>query len=162
MLRVRFCPDVLTVKEQSAMSGDDERDRRRPNSGKRVVVGMFVFAVLITGALWFYWYYHTQPFIPLQKAIAAEFPNSAPRVDGGQRRIHRNSPRLLWVVMRVEFDPASDELADRTANRVVELAREHLNLANYDQVNIRLFRGEPEKTIHRRDLEVPLKDPDEP
>ena len=118
---------------------------------------MFTFGVLSTGALWTYWFYHTQPFIPLQQAISAEFKGSAPRVDGGARKLHKGTPTLLWIIMRVDFRPDLDrEKAATVSKRVVELSQEHLDLTEFEQLNIRLFFGELEKEIHTLDAEVPI------
>ena len=118
---------------------------------------MFAFASLATGTLWTYWYYHTAPFIPLQQAIAAEFHGSAPRVDGGRRRMHKGTPSQLWIIMRVEFDVENDDATvERTVTRVAELAHEHLQLDEFEQLKIRLFRGEPEKYLHKRDIYIQL------
>lgn len=136
----------------------DSSDRQPGEiSGRIVVLSMFVFAVTATGALWTYWYYHSAPFVPLQVAIAEEFSGSSPRVDGGQRKMHKETSTLLWIIMRVEFDPEQDANQSlKTFHRVLELAREHLDLNPYEQLNVRLFRGDPEKTIHSRDLSVTL------
>ncbi len=134
------------------------RKRRRGEvPGKVVVAIMFTFGVLCTGALWTYWFYHTQPFIPLQIAISAEFKGSAPRVDGGARKLHKGTPKLLWIIMRVDFRPDLDrEKSATVSKRVVELSQENLDLTKFEQLNIRLFFGELEKEIHTLDAEVPI------
>ena len=134
------------------------RKRRRGEiPGAAVIAVMFTFGVLSTGALWTYWFYHTQPFIPLQQAISAEFKGSAPRVDGGARKLHKGTPTLLWIIMRVDFRPDLDrEKAATVSKRVVELSQEHLDLTEFEQLNIRLFFGELEKEIHTLDAEVPI------
>ena len=127
-------------------------------SGKAVVFVMFAFGSVATGVLWLFWSYHTLPFIPLQKAISAAYPGSAPRVDGGQRKMHADTPRLLWIVMRVNYDPINDKPeAQGTVDRVVAMAHQHVDTAVYDQINVRLFRGEPERRLHTQDFEVPLR-----
>jgi hypothetical protein len=118
---------------------------------------MLFFGVVLTGVLWTYWYYHTAPFSDLQRAIGTEFKHSSPRVDGGQRRKHLGGTRLLWVIMRVPYLPESDpERSQKTADRVVELVRLHAQVSDFDQVNVRLFYGEPERVLHKRDFEVVL------
>lgn len=127
-------------------------------SGRKLVVLMFAFGILASGTLWTYWYYHTAPFVPLQRAISAEFPGSAPRVDGGQRKIHRGTPTLLWVIARVDFRPDQDsEKARQMVDRIVELTKTTIDSSDYEQVNVRLFQGELEKMIHKRDFPVRLK-----
>jgi hypothetical protein len=120
---------------------------------------MFAFGGIATAILWYFWYYHTQPFVPLQKAIAAQYPDSQPRVNGGQRRMHRDTPRLLWVVMRVTYHPIDDKPeAQATVDKVIELARKHVDIAEYDQINVRLFRGDPENQLFKQDFEVSVRD----
>ena len=142
-----------------------ESNGRRGVSGRPVVAGMMAFGLLASGTLWTYWSYHTAPFIPMQVAIANEFPGSAPRVDGGQRKMHKGTPKLLWVVMQVEFNPVADTVrAHEVTRRVMVLARDNLDLTQFDQLNLRQFYGEPEKQLHRVDFEVPLTNgqPEEP
>jgi hypothetical protein len=127
-------------------------------SGPLVIAIMFAFASIATGILWFYWYYHSAPFAPLQKAIAEEFRLSAARVDGGQRRMHKDSPRLLWIVLRVDFQPDEGEASLSAVGRIADLAEKHVDLASYDQLNVRLFIGEPEKYLHKQDYKIPIID----
>jgi len=125
--------------------------------GWKLVFAMLIFGALTTGTLWGYWYYHSAPFIPLQIAIAEEFPGSAPRVDGGQRKMHQGTDALLWIIMRVDFNPqAEPEKSRLTVDRVVELAQATIDLDNYEQLTVRLFFGDLEKEIHKSDFEVPL------
>jgi hypothetical protein len=130
-------------------------------SGPMVVAVMVAFGAIATGALWVYWYYHSAPFIPLQRAISAEFPRSSPRVDGGRRRMHKGTPSEIWIIMRVEFDVESDEVASTAAvQRVKELANEHLTPGDYELLHVRLYRGDPEQFLHKRDVDIPLGDVD--
>jgi len=127
--------------------------------GWKLVFAMLAFGAAATGTLWGYWYYHSAPFIPLQIAIAEEFPESAPRVDGGQRKMHRGTEALLWIIMRVKFDPQTEPEKSRlTVDRVVELAHEKVDLQSYEQLTVRLFFGDLEKEIHKADFEVSLID----
>jgi hypothetical protein len=127
-------------------------------SGKSVVFTMFTFGGIATAVLWYFWFYHTEPFIPLQKAIASAYPGSQPRVDGGQRKMHADTPRLLWVVMRVTYHPIDDKPeAQATVDKVIQLARKHLDASEFDQINVRLFRGDPENQLFKCDFEVQLR-----
>ena len=120
---------------------------------------MLAFGAIATAALWVYWYYHSAPFVPLQRAISAEFPRSSPRVDAGQRKIHKGTPAEIWIIMRVEFDlEADDDTPLATADRVKELVNEHLNKGQYDTLHVRLYRGKPEQYIQKRDIDMPLGD----
>ena len=131
-------------------------------AGPAVVALMVAFGAIATAALWVYWYYHSAPFVPLQRAISAEFPRSSPRVDGGQRKIHKGTPAEIWIIMRVEFDLESDDATPQAAaDRVKELVNEHLNKGQYDTLHVRLYRGKPEQYIQKRDIDMSLID-DEP
>jgi hypothetical protein len=59
--------------------------------------------------------------------------------------------------MRVEFNPVADtDRAYEVTRRVMVLARDNLDLSQFDQLNLRQFYGEPEKELHSVDFEVPL------
>jgi hypothetical protein len=126
--------------------------------GPYVVLGMFAFGILITGLLFAYWHYHTAPFQKLQSAIAEEFPGSRPRVEGGQQKQHKETPRILRVIMKVDYHPESDlKTSNQTADRVLELAELYHDLAPYDLVEIHLYWPEKEQKIHEFLIERPLK-----
>lgn len=128
-------------------------------SGQAVVALMVAFGAIATASLWVYWYYHSAPFVPLQRAIAQEFPRSSPRVDAGQRKIHKGTPAEIWIIMRVEFDLESDDAKPlAAADRVKELVNEHLNKGQYDTLHVRLYRGKPEQYIQKRDIDIPLRE----
>jgi hypothetical protein len=118
-------------------------------SGRWLVVGMFAFAITTTSILYLYWKMHVGPFLPLQKALAAQFDDSRPLVEGGQRKMHKNTPRILRITMKVDFDPTADEAqAGAFADRVVEFTRAHYSeLSAYEVLEIHLFYPQPEKTI---------------
>ena len=124
-------------------------------SGTKVVFAMFSMGVLATGLLWFYWDLHLQPFMPLQTALAEEFEKSSPRVDGGQRKSHKGTPRVLRVVMRVPFDPNSSAAEVQTAihqrvERTIELARVYSAFEEYDVLDVHLFQEEKEQRISQK------------
>lgn len=131
---------------------------KRPHelSGRWVVVGMFVFAAAATGGMWVYWKLHIAPFLPLQEALAEAFPGSRPRVEGGQRKMSKNTPRILRITARVDFDPTRDQNAaevDRFADRLAAVAREKQNdLSSYELLELHLFWPEPEQEIRQRTI----------
>lgn len=124
-----------------------------------MVLAMFAFAITATGLLYVYWRMHIAPFLPLQKALAATFKDSRPRVEGGQRKIHKGTPRILRVTMKIDFDPNADEARTTTfANRVVAFVREHQDLAPWEILEIHFYWPEPEKELHEWVLERSLND----
>ncbi len=127
-------------------------------SGRAVVLGMFAFAIVMTGALWGYWEFYTRPFRPLQYAINAEFPNSSPRVIGGEHKSHKQVfPSTLRLVIRVDFDPtdAADAVIEPYTSRLLALAAAHVDLSPYEQVEIHLVHRVPEAETQQRSFVFP-------
>ena len=68
------------------------------------------------------------------------------------------TPKLLWVILRVYYEPESDpDRSRKVVDRVVVLARQTLDVSEYDQINVRLYSGEPEHALHKLETEVRLK-----
>jgi hypothetical protein len=117
-----------------------------------MVLGMLVFGVLTTSSMWIYWTLHVGPFRPFQDALAAAFPHSSPRVDGGQRKMHKGTPKILRVVLRVEFDPVTESArGEEVVNVVEQIARKHLDLDAYEQLEVFLFQGVPEQEVRQQE-----------
>lgn len=116
-------------------------------------MGMFLFAIVMSTGLWVYWYFHTKPFQAFQLAIAQAFPKSYPRVEGGQQRIHKGTPRILRVTMKVPFNP-KDETAEQQVQSVMtrleQLAQQHTEFASYDRFEVHLVQPQPEHASHVR------------
>lgn len=127
-------------------------------SGRVVVVSMFAFGIAATSALWTYWAFHTGPFRPLQDALAKEIPGSLPRVDGGQRKLRKGLPKILRAVLRVDFDPVTESAkGEQMLNRVETIARRHIDLDQYDVLDVYLYQGVPEQVIREKEYERKLK-----
>jgi hypothetical protein len=125
-------------------------------SGRWVVLAMFAFGISATALLWLYWELHTQPFRALQQAIVHEFPGSNPRVQGGQKKMHKHTPRVLQIVMRVDFDPVAGEAeSNQVAERIAELARRNHDVATYDVIEIGLFLLRAEEDPRMRTIRFP-------
>lgn len=120
--------------EQFQIGGD------RRLSGKPIVLGMLIFAGVMVCLFWLYWKLHTAPFEPLQQAIVKEFPDSGPLVQGGQHKKHKDTPRILRVVLKVDFDPTfDDKRAEQIYSRIAILSGRHQDLESYDQLEVHLF-----------------------
>lgn len=131
---------------------------RREFAGRHVVAVVFVFAIAVVGVLYGYWRLHVGPFVPLQRAILAEFPESAPRVEGGQRKMHKGTPRVLRIVLKVGFDPRSETVrGDRIVEVLEDLARRHVDWDSYDLFEVHLFEQIPEKSYVSRTIERDLR-----
>lgn len=132
-------------------------------SGRWMVAGIFVFAITATGFLYGYWKLHIGPFVPLQKALAKEFERSRPRVEGGQRKMHKGTPRILRITMKIDFDPDANEgRTNEFAGRVASFARANFDLSTYEILEVHFFWPEPEKKIHEWTAELPTEGIDRP
>jgi hypothetical protein len=132
----------------------------REFSGTKLVIGLFVFATMMGMGLWTYWYLHTRPFQPLQMAIHQEFPKSYPRVQGGQRKMHQNTPRILRIMLTVQFDPKPPEADEQVAamvERLEELARQHIDFDSYEQFEVHLVQRRPEHDSLTRTVTYEIK-----
>lgn len=112
-----------------------------------VVAGMVLFGVTMIGLLYLYWELYTRPFRPLQAALAIEFPGSSPRVVGGKPKSHLpQSPAILRVIIRVPWNPREQESRAReTANELTVICGQHVELTDYDRMEIVLMHRRPEQ-----------------
>src|SRR5580704_16787985 len=100
-------------------------------SGRWVVLAMLGFGVIMTGGIWVFSKFELEPFQPLARAIKAEVPESHPHVKGGHPK---KGPPLLRIVMQVGFTPhETDDRVTQIVDRVVALAKEHIDLAGYEK-----------------------------
>lgn len=133
-------------------------------SGTKVVVAMFALAITATSILWFYWDMHLMPYMPLQAALAEEFENCSPRVDGGQRKMHKGTKMILRVVMRVPFDPTLSDMdvQDQIETRITrtrELAETRVsNFYKFETLEVHMYYQLKEKTIQQKTFEKTLKE----
>lgn len=119
-------------------------------SGRWTVAGIFAFGVCMVTLLWAYWELHTRPFRPLQYAIADEFPDSQPTVIGGKHKSHKlESKSTLRIIVRVDkddFDPVTNiARREERATKLYRLAKQHLDLSQYEILEIHLTQRNPEK-----------------
>ena len=139
-----------------------EAEIRPFRGGRYLVLAMFAMGFTATGLLFLYWNLHLMPFMPLQEAIVAEFEDSAPRVEGGYRKMHRDSIALLRIVMRVPFDPtiSSDEvdgILETHMLRLRELSSQHVSLDEYQMLEVHFYHPVKEKDIRERAMRRDLK-----
>jgi hypothetical protein len=127
-------------------------------SGRGMVLAMLAFGTMTTATMWIYWTLHVGPFRPLQDAIAAAFPHSSPRVDGGQRKMHKGTPKILRIVMRVEFDPTKEtNRGEAVVDAVEKIARQHVDLDAYEKLELYLFQGVPEQDVRQQEYSRELQ-----
>ena len=134
----------------------------RAISGRKVVVGMFVFGICATGLLFLYWKLHLMPFMPLQEAIETEFPGSAPRVEGGQEKMQKDTPTILRIVMKSQTDPTAVDIESLRAisavrTRVAELAKEKVQLPDLDFIELHIYKLLQEQEIRKKSFRLDVK-----
>lgn len=130
-------------------------------SGRVVVIGMFAFAACLTAFLSYYWNKHIEPFMPLQLAIEQEWKGSSPRVEGGQRKISKGTPKILRVTLRVPFDPNADKNEQLARNRIqviADIAGRHLELPEYEILTVNFYQENPGGVLRKRTIETPIAD----
>jgi len=125
-------------------------------SGRWVVIGILVFAITVTGTMWVYWRLQDGPFIPLEQALSTQFKGSRPRVEGGQLKMHTNSPMILQITMKVDFDPTREtERFEAFTGRVARFTRQRFDVQPYQILEIHLFQPLPEKEIRQKQIRIP-------
>jgi len=120
--------------------------------GRWVVIAMLLFGVALTATTWVYWKLHVAPYLPLQKLLAEKYEGSRPRVEGGQRKMHKGTPRILRVTMQLKFDPEAKDgqrrVDDFSRDVAAFVARNYPELADYEILELNLYWPRPE-TEHK-------------
>ncbi len=125
-------------------------------AGKPVVLGMFLFAMIVSLTLWGYWKLHTEPFRGLTDKLAESFPGSNPRVEGGKHGMHKKTPSILRIVMRVPYNPNLDDQKYKSQlGRILEIASQSGMLEPYDVCEVHLFYQPAEQTPEIRSQKIP-------
>ncbi len=114
-------------------------------SGRVLIFCMFLFATCVTAGLWTYWELHTRPFRPLTDELGSRFPGSSPRVEGGKHGLHRETPSVLRIIMRVPFSPVqAEEQYQQRLREVLEVTRSISSIEAYEIYEIHFFQQLPE------------------
>ena len=132
----------------------------RSISGKLILLVIFAFAACMTAFLWIYSVKHIGPFQPLRAKLAEAFPDSTPKVEGGQRKIHKKTPPILRVVMKVDFDLNEQQsvTAEEYAKKVVDIVQNNFDLSTFEVLEIHLFKPEPEQQRQTWSTEIDIKE----
>ncbi len=144
-------PTSSTAESSSSLPPDGKSPREF--SGTKLIIGLFLFATLMSLGLWTFWYFHAKPFQPLQLAIHQAYPKSYPQVQGGQLKMHKNTPRILRITLKVTFDPnprESDQQVMAMVEGLEELARQHIDLPSYELLEVHLVQRVPEHDSRTR------------
>ena len=116
---------------------------------------MFAMGIGATALLYGYWTLHLMPFMPLQEAIVAEFPGASPRVDGGKKRMHKDTPTILRIVMKSHIDPTGTDADSVNAmtvlrKRIAELVVEKVNFPGMNFIELHVYQLLQEKEIREK------------
>ena len=115
---------------------DTSRSSRR---GVWLVIGLLGFGLLLTGGLYVYLTLHRGPFLELTVALAEEFPDSAPHVEGGKRRLDEPGDRILRVVMKRPPSVEPGRESQIFAKRIARFIAGRDELARFDVLEIHLY-----------------------
>lgn len=150
------------------MSNPEEPTSRPFLTGRKVVASMFLMGICATAFLYGYWTLHLMPFMPLQEAIVAEFPGSAPRVNGGKRKLHKDTPGMLQIGMKLKFDPTSSDPKSVASianlqTRVHDLVREKVEMQKLDWkldvIELYVYQLIQEQEIRERSFRLDFRNP---
>ncbi|RLS33301.1 MAG: hypothetical protein DWH78_12725 [Planctomycetota bacterium] len=135
-------------------------------TGRKVVASMFVMGICATAFLYGYWTLHLMPFMPLQEAIVAEFPGSAPRVNGGKKKLHKDTPTILQIGMKLKFDPTGTDAVtvgavQNVQSRIHELVKQKVNFPELDIVELYIYQLQQERDIRERSFRLDYRQPTE-
>lgn len=103
---------------------------------------MFTLGILATAALWIFWTKHLEPFMPMQMALNERFDGATARVDGGQRQLHKGTPSVLSVRIKIPFDPnaeGSSKDVQEVVDECVRLAKLHVEDMQFDEIVVLMY-----------------------
>jgi hypothetical protein len=116
-----------------------------------VVLGMLAFGLCMTGVLFLYWELHTARFREVQEALAARFPGSKPRVEGGRPKSTGEPAETFRVVLQVSFDPEAEPArAERFVDDVLKVAADHEDLRAFETLHVHLYAPDPERRLRQQ------------
>lgn len=131
----------------------------RARSGTWLVVAMFGFGLALATGLYVYLTLHTAPFRSLTAALDDRYPDSAPRVDGGKRRLDRPGERVLRIILKAPFDPEEDESRAESFGRgVAAFAAERRPEMAFDLIEVHLYFERPEQKLSQRTVRVRVEE----
>ncbi len=141
------------------MTTHDPEPSSRRIKGRTIVISLLIFGLVMSGSLYVFQAINTYPFAETQQALAQKFPKSRPRVEGGRLKGKEINPLTFRVTLAVDFNPIENQSRiDALADQVLLVAREHLNLNEYEVAELHFYQPIPEQQILMRDLEIDLAD----
>lgn len=125
-------------------------------SGRVIVIGMIVLGLLSAAGIYTYWSLQMAPFVTVRKALQAEYPHGLVRVEGGKPK---RGPSTLRVIIEVPTTPVEgDPLVHTIVARIVELARQHLDVGRYERLQVFLVHPLTPGQAERLKLEYPFQE----
>ncbi|MCH9656717.1 MAG: hypothetical protein K0U86_16880 [Planctomycetes bacterium] len=126
--------------------------------GRTIVLGLLIFGLLMSGSLYLFQAVNTFQFADTQNALAREFPDSRPRVEGGRLKGKQINPTTFRTTLAVPFNPNDDDVRiQKMADRILEIASENLNLNEYEQAELHFYQAVPEQKIILREIKRDIK-----
>lgn len=141
------------------MTSPDPESKPRPIRGRTIVISLLIFGLVMSGSLYVFQAINTYPFAETQNALAREFPDSRPRVEGGRLKGKENNPVTFRVTLAVPFNPHENDVQiQKMADQILEVAHQHLNLKQYEIAELHFYQPIPEQQILIRDLNINVED----
>ncbi len=140
------------------MTTIDPESQTKVFKGRNIVLGLLIFGLLMSGSLYVFQAVNTFQFADTQNALAKEFPNSRPRVEGGRLKGKKTNPATFRATLAVSFNPnEEDDRIQKMADRIMHLASENLNLNQYEMAELHFYQAIPEQKIILREITRDIK-----
>lgn len=140
------------------MTSIDPESQPRLFKGRTIVFSLLIFGLLMSGSLYVFQAVNSFKFAKTQKALAREFPNSKPRVEGGRLKGKEQNPATLRITMAVAFNPHDHEnRLQKMSDQILEIASENLNLNEFELAELHFYQAIPEQKIIMREIKRDMK-----
>jgi|GEM_PF-2124443 len=140
------------------MTIHDPESQPKLFQGRTIVLSLLLFGLLMSGSLYVFQAVNTYHFADTQNALAKEFPNARPRVEGGRLKGKQKNPATFRTTLAVPFNPhEEDARIQKMADRILEIAAENMNLNEYEQAELHFYQAVPEQKIILREIKRDIK-----
>ena len=140
------------------MTSNDPESRPKHFKGRTIVLSLLIFGLLMSGSLYIFQAVNTFQFADTQNALAKEFPDSRPRVEGGRLKGKQINPTTFRTTLAVNFNPNDEDDRIRImTDRIMEIASQNLNLNEYEQAELHFYQAIPEQKIILREIKRDIK-----
>ncbi|WP_299462406.1 hypothetical protein [uncultured Gimesia sp.] len=140
------------------MTTHDPESQPKLFKGRTIVLSLLIFGLLMSGSLYVFQAVNTFTFADTQNALAREFPQSRPRVEGGRLKGKQENPVTFRVTLAIPFNPYENDAAiQKMADRILEIAAENMDLNQYEQAELHFYQAIPEQKIILREIKRDLK-----